>query len=93
MERRALIIGGGSRIGLAAARSLHAAGYDVIVAGRGKKNVEEATFAYIVIDVTDDASIEAAAKSAGHIDVFVANDDAAAVNGQSIVVDGGELTS
>lgn len=73
MKRRALVTGGGSGIGLAIARGLSAAGHEVVVAGRDRKKLEDTGLAYLFVDVTDDASIESAAKSAGRIDIFVAN--------------------
>lgn len=76
-KRRALVTGGGSGIGLAIAQALAAAGHDVAIAGRDEKKLKDAGFPYFVIDVTDEASVAAAAKAAGPIDIFVANAGAA----------------
>lgn len=76
-KRRALVTGGGSGIGLAIARALRAAGHDVVIAGRDEAKMRAAGLPHIGIDVTDEASIAAAAKAAGPIDIFVANAGAA----------------
>lgn len=76
-KRRALVTGGGSGIGLAIARALNAAGHDILIAGRDGKKLKAAGLPHIVIDVTDEASIAAAAKAAGPIDIFIAGAGAA----------------
>ncbi|QSR22064.1 SDR family NAD(P)-dependent oxidoreductase [Hyphomonas sp. KY3] len=72
-QKRALITGGGTGIGLAIARSLGANGYEVFVAGRRLEILEASGFNPIQMDVTDRASIDEAVEVCGQIDVFVAN--------------------
>jgi len=76
-KRRALVTGGGSGIGLAIARGLLAAGHDVVIAGRDEAKLKAAGLPHIVVDVTDEASIAAAAPAAGPVDIFIANAGAA----------------
>lgn len=72
-KRRALVTGGGSGIGLAIARALATAGADVTIAGRDAAKLKACEFAFVIMDVTDDASVRAGAKAAGEIDIFVNN--------------------
>jgi len=76
-KRRALVTGGGSGIGLAAARALAAAGHEVMIAGRDEAKLKAAGLPCFTVDVTDEASIAALAKAAGPVDIFVANAGAA----------------
>lgn len=76
-KRRALVTGGGSGIGLAIARGLLAAGHDVVIAGRDEAKLKAAGLPHIVVDVTEEASIAAAAPAAGPVDIFIANAGAA----------------
>jgi len=76
-KKRALVTGGGSGIGLAIARGLADAGYNVAVAGRDSKKLKETGLPSYPVDVTDEASVAALAKAAGPIDIFVANAGAA----------------
>ena len=81
--RVALITGGGSGLGLAIARSLHAAGAQVVLTGRREELLQEACkelgerAAYEVSDVSLDADCKALAKKVldtyGRIDVLVNN--------------------
>jgi NAD(P)-dependent dehydrogenase (short-subunit alcohol dehydrogenase family) len=70
MARTALVTGGGTGIGFACAAALQADGYHVVIAGRTedtlKKGVERlgGTASYVVADVTDEASVEAAVAEA-----------------------------
>jgi uncharacterized oxidoreductase len=64
-----LITGGGSGIGRALAESFHALGNQVVISGRGKKNLDETTAANpgmksLTVDMTDPASIRS---FAGHL--------------------------
>lgn len=72
-QRRALITGGGSGIGLASARALAAAGAEVTVAGRSEEKLKASGFPFVVMDVTDDASVRAGVAAAGPVDIFVNN--------------------
>ncbi len=76
--RRALITGGGSGIGLAIAKELAANGINVTIAGRNAARLEKTGLAFIEMDVTDEQSVIDGIKSAGAIDIFVANAGAAA---------------
>lgn len=76
-KRRALVTGGGSGIGLAIADALASAGHDVIVAARNAEKLARTPFRSLILDVTSDASVAAAAEAAGPIDIFVANAGAA----------------
>lgn len=68
-----LVTGGGSGIGLAIARAFRGAGHDVTVTGRGEDALRETGLPYRLMDVTDEAQVEAALREAGPIDVLVAN--------------------
>jgi NAD(P)-dependent dehydrogenase (short-subunit alcohol dehydrogenase family) len=77
MARRALVTGANRGIGRAVAARLVSDGFEVMVAGRDEAGVREAADAIgaqpIRVDVTDDASVEAACDAAGPIDVLVNN--------------------
>lgn len=75
--RRALVTGGGSGIGLAIAKAMKTAGYDVAIAGRDETKLKEAGLPWFAVDVTDEASIAALAAKAGPVDIFIANAGAA----------------
>lgn len=77
-KRRALITGGGSGIGLAIAKTFATAGYEVMVSGRTVSRLKDSGFAYVEMDVTDEQSVIDGVKSAGPLDIFVANAGAAA---------------
>jgi NAD(P)-dependent dehydrogenase (short-subunit alcohol dehydrogenase family) len=77
--RTALVVGGATGIGRAAAEALVNFGADVVIAGRGK-DVGETTAAeigasYLCMDVTDSASVDAAidevVRRSGRLDVAV----------------------
>jgi uncharacterized oxidoreductase len=64
-----LITGGGSGIGRALAESFHALGNQVVISGRGRKNLDETTGANpgmrsLTVDMTDPASVKS---FAGHL--------------------------
>lgn len=80
--RHALVTGGGRGIGRAIAASLSEAGATVTVLGRTEAPLKEAVAAghaqgYVIADVTDEAAVGAATKSAedthGPVDILVAN--------------------
>lgn len=73
IQRRALVTGGGSGIGLSIARAFAADGVAVTVAGRNEAKLKASGFPHLVMDVTDEASVAAAVKAAGRIDIFVNN--------------------
>lgn len=84
--KHALVTGGGSGIGAAIARALHAAGAKLTIAGRQKPRLDEAASllsgcAVAVADVTrndDCAAMVGAARNAhGPIDILIANAGAA----------------
>lgn len=79
-KKIAVITGGGSGIGAAAAVALAEDGYHVVVAGRRVEKLEEVAArtggAAIRLDVTDDASVEkfaAQVRELGNVDVLVNN--------------------
>lgn len=76
-QKRALVTGGGSGIGLAIARAFAADGVAVTIAGRDEARLKASGFPHLVIDVTDEASVAAAATRVGSIDIIVANAGAA----------------
>ena len=78
--KRALVTGGGTGIGAAIARALMTAGAEVIIAGRRAEILHQAADALglsrdacSVLDVTDAASIAAAAETLGAVDILVNN--------------------
>lgn len=72
-ERRVLVVGGSSGIGLAVARAAHEMGADVIVASRSPWDAVDAIDGVraIGIDVTDDSSVSDAFERLGSIDHLV----------------------
>lgn len=79
-KKIAVITGGGSGIGAAAAVALAEDGYHVVVAGRRVEKLEEVAArtggTAIRLDVTDDASVEkfaAQVRELGNVDVLVNN--------------------
>ena len=78
--KRALVTGGGTGIGAAIARSLMAAGAEMIIAGRRVEVLHRSADmlglsrdACLVLDVTDAASIAAAADVLATVDILVNN--------------------
>ena len=71
--RRVLVTGGGSGIGLAIARAFDEAGDEVIVTGRREAALRETGLPFRIMDVTDEAQVEAVLREAGPLDVLVAN--------------------
>jgi NAD(P)-dependent dehydrogenase (short-subunit alcohol dehydrogenase family) len=73
----ALVTGASSGIGQATAQLLAKAGYTVYGTSRRGGNVDGAAFTMLSLDVTSDASVEAAVQELirreGHIDVLVNN--------------------
>jgi NAD(P)-dependent dehydrogenase (short-subunit alcohol dehydrogenase family) len=72
-QKRVFITGGGSGIGLAIARRFDASGYNVTIAGRSVSKLKGSGLPYVEMDVTDEASTIAGIRSAGPIDIFIAN--------------------
>lgn len=84
--KTALVTGGGTGIGLAIATALRAAGASVVITGRREDVLAEAAAAHDLIpqpmDVTEEASVEAAFAPYPRIDICVAN--AGIAEGQTI---------
>lgn len=76
--RRALITGGGSGIGLAAAQAFSKAGHHVTIAGRSVSRLKDTGFDFVEMDVTDEQSVIDGVRAAGPVDVFIANAGGAA---------------
>ena len=77
-QKRVLITGGGSGIGLAIANAFDQAGHRVVVSGRNRQKLEATGFDYLEMDVTNEAAVAKAIQTAGMIDIFIANAGAAA---------------
>ena len=76
-KRRIFVTGGSSGIGLAVANAFSKAGHDVIVSGRTKQTLKQSGFEFVEMDVTDEQSVIDGVKTAGDIDIFIANAGAA----------------
>lgn len=76
-ERIALVTGGGRGIGASIARSLAGDGWSVVVGSRTRSEVEavaaEIGGRAVELDVTSQASVEAAVAEAGDVELLVAN--------------------
>ncbi|MUM33561.1 SDR family oxidoreductase [Mycolicibacterium sp. CBMA 361] len=76
-QRSALVVGGASGIGWASARGLAAQGYRVTIADRNAELAAAraaelgAPHTWVVIEVTDEASVAAAFEQAGELDAVV----------------------
>ena len=72
-----LITGGNRSIGYQTAKELIAAGHDVWIGARdpekGQAAADELGARYVQLDVTDDASVAAAAQTVGALDVLINN--------------------
>jgi NAD(P)-dependent dehydrogenase (short-subunit alcohol dehydrogenase family) len=72
-----LITGGNRGLGFETARQLIAAGHQVWIGGRdgdrGQQVADELGARFVQLDVTDDASVAAAAETVGELDVLVNN--------------------
>jgi NAD(P)-dependent dehydrogenase (short-subunit alcohol dehydrogenase family) len=72
-----LITGANKSLGYETARQLVALGHTVYVAARdperGRKAAEELGARFVQLDVTDDESVQAAAKEVGQLDVLINN--------------------
>ena len=75
----AVVTGGGSGIGAATARRLHADGFDVVVTGRRRQRLDAVVEALgdrarrVDLDVTDPVSVRVAAEDIGPCDVLINN--------------------
>jgi NAD(P)-dependent dehydrogenase (short-subunit alcohol dehydrogenase family) len=87
-----LITGANKGLGYETARQLIAAGHTVYLgsrdADRGEKAAAELGASFVRLDVTDDASVAAAAKTVGRLDVLVNN---AGISGPRLAV--GDVTA
>jgi len=72
-DLHAVLTGGGSGIGLAVAQALSNAGARVTVMGRNAERLRATGFAHQVIDVSNEASVQAAFAAVGAVDVLVNN--------------------
>ena len=74
---KTLITGGNKGLGREAARRLVAAGHDVWIGARdpqrGQAAADELGVRFVQLDVTDDASVAAAAATVGSLDVLINN--------------------
>lgn len=75
--KTALVTGGGSGIGLACAQRLANEGAQVMVTGRHLETLKASGFDYVLMDVTDEASVRQAFTQTGPIDIVVNNAGAA----------------
>jgi short-subunit dehydrogenase len=77
MKKVILVTGASSGLGLATAKALAAEGHTVYGTSRDIKRIEGVSFNPLQMDVTDDASVNAAVdkiiKAEGHIDVLINN--------------------
>lgn len=76
--KRVLITGGGTGTGADLARGFHAAGAEVVIAGRRAEPLEAIAARYpglrsVTADVTNEASVAAMFAAAGPVDVVIAN--------------------
>jgi NAD(P)-dependent dehydrogenase (short-subunit alcohol dehydrogenase family) len=72
-DGRVVVTGGGSGIGLAAARAFRTAGYHVTVCGRDESRLSETGLPYVRMNVCDERSVVEGVERCGRIDIFVAN--------------------
>ena len=72
-----LITGGNRSLGYQTAKELIAAGHDVWIGARdperGRAAADELGARFVQLDVTDDASVAAAAETVGELDVLINN--------------------
>lgn len=71
--KRVLVTGGGSGIGLVAAKEFKSRGYEVVIAGRDENKLRSSGLPYVVADVANEASVSDAAEKTGPVDILVAN--------------------
>lgn len=80
--KRALITGGGTGTGAELARAFHAAGAEVVIAGRTEATLQAVAdrlpgVRALTADVTDEGSVKALFAAAGPVDIVIANAGAA----------------
>src|SRR4051794_15564086 len=82
-----LITGGNRSLGYQTAKELVAAGHDVWIGARdperGRAAAEELGAKFVQLDVTDDASVAAAAETVGELDVLINN---AGISGRRVAM-------
>ncbi len=76
-SKHAFITGGGSGIGLAIAKRLQDDGHTVTIAGRSEEPLKDSGFNYIVMDVTEEKSVDAGISSIEPVDILISNAGAA----------------
>lgn len=76
-SKHALITGGGSGIGLACAKRLEADGHQITIAGRNEAQLKAAGYNYVVMDVTNEESVDNAFSSIKPVDILISNAGAA----------------
>ncbi len=76
-QRRALVTGGGTGIGLATAKNLLSAGYHVTISGRSEDSLQATGMPYLMMDVTSESSVNHAISQLGELDILVSNAGAA----------------
>ncbi|MEM7705391.1 MAG: SDR family oxidoreductase [Pseudomonadota bacterium] len=76
-QKRVLVTGGGTGIGLAIAQQLASDNHQVTISGRSAETLTEAGLPYIVMDVTSEASVDRAFSELGTVDILISNAGAA----------------
>lgn len=76
-QRRALVTGGGTGIGLAIAHALADNNVLVTVSGRNEQTLKATNLPYVLMDVTDEASVATALEQVGEVDILISNAGAA----------------
>ena len=72
-DKHALITGGGTGIGLAIAKRLTENGAQVTVSGRSEQALVDSGFNYVIMDVTDEQSVNRAFAEIAPVDILVSN--------------------
>ncbi len=77
VQKRVLVTGGGTGIGLAIARQLASDRHDVTISGRSAETLAEVGLPYVVMDVTSEASVQSTFAELGDVDILISNAGAA----------------